>query len=482
MAYEDLRGFIKALESAGELKRVTVEVDPVYEITEIVDRISKEHGVGVIFENVKGSDYPVAINLMGSMKRMCMSLELNHIDELGERISSLMDKNVPQNFMDKIKNLSTLTELSNVFPKYVNKGACKDVILKGDDVDLLKFPVLKCWPDDGGKFITLPCVFTKDPETGDRNCGMYRMQVHDGKTTGMHWHKHHTGADHLRKAKRMGLDRLEVAVVIGADPAITYSATAPMPDGIDEMLLAGFIRRKSVELIKCETVNLEVPANSEIVLEGYVLVDELRHEGPFGDHTGYYSLADDYPVFHITCITHRKNPIYPTTIVGKAPMEDSYIGIATGRIFLPLLKKQMPEIQDIHLLLEGGFHNILFVAIDKKYPMQAHKVMSYIWGTGQLMFTKMIVIVDKDVDVHNISEVMWRLGNNVDWQRDTAIVKGPVDTLDHSSPDAFWGHKIGIDATRKLAGEGHNREWPDDIVMSDDIKELVTKRWKEYGL
>lgn len=482
MAYNDLREFLSALEKAGELKKVKVEVDSNLEITEVTDRVSKAYGPALIFENVKDSNFPLTINIFGSEKRMCMALEVDSLDELGERIIGLIDKNVPQTFMDKIKTIPVLMEMSSIFPKTVKKGLCKEVILKGNDIDLEKLPVLQCWPEDAGKFITMPCVFTKDPETGARNCGMYRMQVYDKTSTGMHWHTHHTGAEHFRKAKKMGLDRLEVAVALGPDPAVTFSATAPVPDGIDEMLLAGFIRKKPVEMIKCETVDIEVPANSEIVLEGYVLVDEFRREGPFGDHTGYYSLADDYPVFHVTCITHRKDAIYPTTIVGKPPMEDCYMGVATGRIFLPILKKQMPEIVDMSLPLEGVFHNIMFISIDKKYPMQAHKVMNYVWGTGQMMFTKMIVVVDKDVDVRSMSEVMWRVGNNVDWQRDITVVKGPVDTLDHSSPYAYWGHKIGIDATKKLPSEGHNREWPNDIVMSQEIKDLVTNRWKEYKI
>lgn len=482
MAYSDLREFIKKLEKEGELKTVKTEVDSNLEITEVTDRISKELGPALVFENVKDSEHSLIINMFGSVKRMCLALEVNDLDEIGERIIALMDKNVPQNFMDKLKSLPMLMELSSIIPKTVKKGVCKEVILKGDDVDLLKFPVIKCWPQDGGKFITLPCVFTKDPETGARNCGMYRMQVYDGQTTGMHWHLHHGGADHFRKAKKMGRDRLEVAVALGADPAVTFAATAPVPDGIDEMLFAGFVRKEAVEMVKCETVDLEVPANSEIVLEGYVLTDEIRREGPFGDHTGYYSLADDYPVFHITCITHRKNAIYPTTIVGKPPMEDTFMGIATGRIFLPLLKKQMPEIVDMFMPIEGVFHNIMFISIDKSYPMQAHKVMNYVWGTGQMMFTKMIVVVDKDIDVQNTSEVLWRLGNNVDWSRDITVVRGPVDTLDHSAPQPYWGGKIGIDATKKLPSEGHLREWPEDIVMDADIKDLVTKKWKEYGL
>lgn len=482
MAYDDLRGFISALEQAGELKRIKVETDPILEITEVTDRVSKQFGPGLLFEKTKGSEHGLAINLFGSEKRMCIALEIDNLDELGERIISLIDKNVPQNFMDKLKSIPMLMELNSILPKNVKKGVCQEVVVKGDDIDILKFPILKCWPNDGGRFITMPCVFTKDPETGARNCGMYRMHVYDGKTTGMHWHKHHTGAEHFRKAKRMGKDRLEVAVSLGADPAVTFSATAPVPDGIDEMLLAGFIRKKPVELVKCLTVDLEVPANSEIVIEGYVPVDESRIEGPFGDHTGYYSLSDEYPVFHITCITHRKDAIYPATIVGKPPMEDCYMGVATGRIFLPILKKQVPEIVDMWMPLEGVFHNIMFLAIDKKYPMQAHKVMNYVWGTGQMMFTKMIVIVDKDVNVRSMSEVVWRMGNNVDWGRDITVVKGPVDTLDHSSPYAYWGHKIGIDATKKLPGEGHMRQWPEDITMSEEVKDTVTKRWKEYGL
>ncbi len=313
MAYNDLREFIKVLEKNGELKRVSAKVDPVLEVAEITDRVSKNYGEALLFENVDGSDHDIVINIFGSIKRMCMALEVDDLDDLGERIINLVDKNTPQNFMDKLKSLPMIMEISNILPKTVKKGACKEVIIKGDDVDLLKFPVIKCWPGDAGRFITMPCVFTKDPETGTRNCGMYRMQVYDGKTTGMHWHIHHGGADHFRKAQRMGLEKLEAAVALGPDPVVTFAATAPVPDGIDEMLFAGFIRKQAVEMIKCETVDLEVPANSEIVLEGYVLTNELRREGPFGDHTGYYSLADDFPVFHITCITHRKDAVYPTT-------------------------------------------------------------------------------------------------------------------------------------------------------------------------
>lgn len=482
MAYKDLREFIKKLEKEGELVRVQEEVDPILEITEITDRVSKRYGPALLFENVKGSSFPVLINTFGSEKRMNMALEVEKLEELGERIINLIDRNVPQNFMDKLKSLPMLMELNQILPKVVKTGPCKEVILKGEDVNLLKFPVLKCWPQDGGRFITLPNIFTKDPETQVRNCGMYRMQVYDKNTTGMHWHIHHHGAEHFRKAKKLNLEKLEVAVSLGADPAVIYSATAPAPDGIDEMLLAGFIRKKPVELVKCETVDLEVPANSEIVLEGYVNIDELKLEGPFGDHTGYYSLADMYPVFHVTCITHRKDAIYPTTIVGKPPMEDCYMGAATGKIFLPLLKKQVPEIVDMALPLEGVFHNMMFISIDKKYPMHAKKIMNYVWGTGQMMFTKMIVVVDKDVDVSNTSEVLWRMGNNVDWKRDIVVMEGPLDALDHSSPYPFWGNKIGIDATKKWASEGHSRQWPDDIKMSENIKKLVDSKWDRYNI
>ena len=482
MAYKDLRDFIKKLDKENELIRINIEVDPNLEITEIADRVSKKHGPALFFENVKGSDFPVLINALGSEKRMKMALGTNNLDELGAKAINLIDGNAPQNFLDKIKMLMTLKELSGIFPKIVKTGSCKEVILKGDEVDITKFPILKCWPQDGGKFITLPLIFTKDPETGIRNCGMYRLQIYDKNTTGMHWHLHHHGADHFRKLKNAGINRMEVAVAIGGDPTVTYAATIPAPDGIDEMLLAGFIRGKCVEMVKCETVNLEVPANSEIVLEGYVETGELRKEGPFGDHTGYYSLSDKYPVFHIECITHRKEAIYQTTIVGKPPMEDCYMGIATGKIFLPLIKKQNPDIVDMALPLEGVFHNILFVSIEKKYPKHAQKIMNFIWGTGQLSFTKMMVILDKHVNVQNTSEVLWRMGNNVDWKRDIMVTEGPVDTLDHSSPTPFWGNKIGIDATKKWESEGHLRNWPDDIIMRTDIIDLVDKKWDQYGI
>jgi 4-hydroxy-3-polyprenylbenzoate decarboxylase len=485
LAFNDLREFIGALEERGWLKRITASVDCELEITEIADRVSKLPGdknVALLFENVKGYDVPVLINAFGSMQRMALALGAENVDEVADEIRTILK--LPfismQNKMELVKIIPTAKRVIN-FPKYVKNAPCKEVILK-DQASLDKFPILKCWPGDAGKFITLPLVFTKNPRTGKRNVGMYRLQVYDGQTTGMHWHIHKNGAENYEAHRQMGKDRIEVAVAIGADPVLTYAATAPLPKDIDEMVFAGFLRKKSVELVKCETIDVEVPANAEIILEGYVKIDELRREGPFGDHTGYYSLADDYPVFHITCITHRKNPIYPATIVGKPPMEDCYIAKATERLFLPILQLQMPEIVDMNLPLEGVFHNCAVISIKKSYPMQAKKVMHAVWGLGQMMFTKMIIIVDEHVNVQDMNEVWWRVFNNIDARRDIVMVDGPLDVLDHSSPMPKWGTKVGIDATKAWPEEGHTREWPDEIVMSQDIKNLVDAKWKELGL
>jgi 4-hydroxy-3-polyprenylbenzoate decarboxylase len=343
-------------------------------------------------------------------------------------------------------------------------------------------PILKCWPEDAGKFITLPQVYTRDPRNGKRNVGMYRLQVYDQNTTGMHWHIHHDGAENYRLNKEVGNSRVEVAVALGGDPAIAYAATAPLPKEIDELIFAGFLRKKPVELVKCKTIDMEVPADAEIVLEGYIDLDESRIEGPFGDHTGYYSLPGEYPVFHIKCITHRKDAIYPTTIVGKPPQEDCYLALASERIFLPLLKMQMSEIVDMHMPMEGVFHNCVFISIKKSYPGHARKIMNAVWGMGQMMFSKFIVVVDKDVNVQNLSEVLWKVFNNADPQRDTMIVEGPLDVLDHSAPLPLFGSKMGIDATKKWADEGHLREWPEDIKMSKEIVDLVNNKWSQYGL
>lgn len=485
MAFYDLREFINALESRGMLKRIKTPVDCNLEITEITDRVSKMEGkknVALLFENVKGYDIPVLMNAFGSMERLALAFGVNDIEEIPNELREIL--RLPyislQNKMDLIHIIPTAKRAIN-FPKYVKKAPCQEVVIT-DNPTLDKFPILKCWPQDGGPFITLPLVFTRNPKTGKRNVGMYRLQKYDGQTTGMHWHLHKDGASNYRAYQEMGKDKIEVAVAIGTDPVITYAATAPLPRDIDEMVFAGFLRKKSVEMVKCKTVDVEVPACSEIVLEGYVDIGETRREGPFGDHTGYYSLADDYPVFHITCITHRKNPIYSATIVGKPPMEDCFLAKATERIFLPLLQQTLPEIRDINFPLEGVFHDCVMVSIKKTYPQQAKKVMHAIWGMGQMMFTKMIIVVDEHVDVQKEKEVWWRVFNNIDAKHDIVMVEGPLDALDHSSPMAKWGTKIGIDATKTWPEEGHTREWPDEINMSDDIKKLVDAKWQELGL
>lgn len=479
MAYKDLRDFIDTLDEKGHLKRIAVEVDPILEMAEINDRVVKEGGPALLFETPKGSSVKCCLNLFGSFERMKLALEVDDLDRIGERMLEFLEPEIPTGFFGKLKALPKLKRLADFLPKYVKSGPCKEVIIR-DNPSLDILPILKTWPMDGGRFITLPMVFTKDPETGSRNCGMYRMQVYDGRTTGMHWHMHKDGARHFRKAEELGT-RLPVAVAIGSDPAVMYSSTAPLPPDIDEMLLAGFLRENPVEMVKCETSDIEVPANSEIVLEGYCEPGERRTEGPFGDHTGYYSLSDEFPVFHLECITMRKDAIYPATIVGKPPMEDCYIGKATERIFLPLIKKQLPEVVDMDLPMEGVFHNMAVVSINKKYPGQARKVMYALWGMGQMSFTKMIVIVDSWVDVHNPSEVVWRIGNNVDPKRDVVILEGPLDVLEHASDRPAFGGKLGIDATKKLPMDGFSRQWPPDIEMSPEIQDLVSRRWKEYG-
>ncbi len=480
MAYRNLRDFMQELEKKGLLHKVEAEVDPVLEITEITDRISKSFGPALYFSRVKGSPYPVLINTFGSMERMAMALGVQNLDEIGARIEEYLalPHVVGGNFMDKLLALPKVGEITKFMPKMVKKAPCQEVV--EHDPDLNTLPILHCWPQDGGRFITLPLVFTKDPETGRRNCGMYRMHVYDGKTTGMHWHLHKDGSRHYHKYKEKK-GKMEVAVAIGGDPATIYAATAPLPKDIDEMFFAGFLRKEPVEMVKCKTVDIEVPAEAEFVLEGYIDPEERRMEGPFGDHTGYYSLADEYPVFHLTCMTRRAKPIYPATVVGKPPMEDCFLGKATERIFLPLLKLQLPEIVDMNLPLEGVFHNCAVISIRKSYPGHAKKVMHAIWGMGQMMFTKMIIVVDEHIDVQDMSTVWWKVFNNIDARRDVVVVEGPLDALDHASPLPHYGAKMGIDATKKWPSEGHTREWPDDIVMSPEIKDLVTRRWQEYG-
>ena len=553
MAFEDLRDWIKALEKQGELRRIREEVSPDLEITEITDRVSKigsrtgsriesrgvksavpndvaPGGPALLFENLKGHPgHSVFINQFGSERRMALALGVSSVEEIAGRISSLMQMKVPEGFFDKLKMLPQLGALTSAFPKTVSakEARCKEVILR-DGFDLNAFPILKCWPHDGGRFITLPCVHTRDPRTGKRNIGMYRMQVYDGQTTGMHWQRQKVAAEHYREALRnaavkeaasgmsekaarvaamaesaggaitipdgpvgglpqvtlgkMKGSRFEVAVAIGTDPATTFSAIVPAPPEVEEFMIAGFLRGKPVEIVKCETVDLEVPAHAEIVLEGYVEVGELRPEGPFGDHTGFYTMTDDYPVFHLTCITHRRDPVYAATIVGKPPMEDAWMGKAVERIFLPAMKMTIPEIVDIHLPVEAVFHNLMLVSIRKSYPGQARKVMNAIWSLGQAMFTKCIIVVDEDCDVQDVCEVVLRVANNIDPERDIQFTLGPIDSLDHASRLPNYGSKMGIDATRKWKAEGFDRPWPAMIEMDSATKARVDAMWTKLGL
>ena len=538
LAYEDLRQWISALDRAGELKKIRTEVDPILEIAEITDRVSKmparnnggrassPGGPALLFQNIKGQPgAQVLINQFGSARRMNLALEVEKLDEVADRIRQFMDVKSPQGFLDKVKMLPMLAEMGKFFPKTISTGPCKEVIRR-DNFSLDGFPILQCWPQDAGRFITLPCVITRDPKTGKRNVGMYRMQVFDQHTTGMHWQRQKVGAEHYRERMRAASEnsvgtvalarpanvgaraparaavdimarssggsilpegnrptgKMEVAVAIGTDPAITFSAIVPAPPDIEEYLIAGFLRQRPVELVKCETVDLEVPATAEIILEGHVNLDELKAEGPFGDHTGFYSLEDLYPVFHLTCITHRKDPIYSTTIVGKPPMEDGWMGKAVERIFLPLMRLTIPEIVDINLPVEGVFHNLMIVSIKKSYPGQARKVMNAVWSLGQAMFTKCILVVDEDVNVQDIGEVTLKVLNHIDPERDIQFVLGPVDSLDHASRLPNYGSKMGIDATRKWSSEGFNRPWPDEILMDEKTKAMVDKKWKDLGL
>ena len=476
--YNSLRDFLARLESEGELIRIKEKVSPILEITELTDRICKSGngGKAILFENTDDSGIPVLINAFGSKKRMAMALGVDNIEEIVRDIQELIELKPPQNFIEKIKFLPRLFEISHYPPKIITgKAPCQEVVLTGDEIDLFKFPILKCWPLDGGRFITLPVVFTKSLKERKRNVGMYRMQVYDKKTTGMHWHIHKDGASHYDEYKKAG-KRMEVAVAIGTDPVVTYSATAPLPYGVDELLFAGMIRKRGVELVKCKTIDMEVPATAEIVLEGYVEPNELREEGPFGDHTGYYSLKGDYPVFHVTAITHRKNPIYFTTIVGKPPMEDCYMGKATERIFLPMLKSLNPEIVDMDLPWEGVFHNCVIVSMKKRYPMHARKLMTSLWGSGQMSFSKMLLTVDEAINVHDYREVASTLLNNVDIERDIYITEGTLDVLDHSSPNYIYGSKIGVDATERIEGEDKRKEvrvsgqWS---IVSGQLKEKI---------
>ena len=481
MAYSSLRDFVKTLENAGELNRIKAKVSPNLEITEITDRVSKTEGPALLFENVEGSEMPLLINAFGSHQRMAMALGVETLGEVADEIEGMIKLGPPESLLDKIKILGVLAKLTNFPPKTVKRGACQEVVLTDHEMSLAALPIIKCWPLDADKYITLPQVFTHSLKTGQRNVGTYRLQRLDDRTLAMHWQIHHDGAAHYREYHEAG-ERMPVAVAIGGDPVMSYIGTAPLPTGIDELLFAGFLRKSNVPMVQCKTIDMAVPADADIVLEGYIEPDETCVEGPFGDHTGFYSLADKYPVFHLTAITHRKNAIYQTIIVGKPPMEDCYMGKATERIFLPLIKTQLPEVVDMNLPLFGVFHNFCLISIDKRYPFHAKKIMHSIWGLGQLMFSKTVIVVDKHVDVQNVEEVFFYVGSNVDAKRDVTIVEGPVDVLDHAAPLIGAGSKMGVDATKKWREEGYQREWPQEIEMSPATKDLVTSRWKVYGL
>lgn len=565
MAYRDLQSFLKKLEANGELKKIKIQVSPEFEMTEIADRVSKAHGPALLFQDVTDSNYPVVMNAMGSYKRMSMALGVENLDDIGEEIQAYLNLENYLSIRGLCKSIPRLLRLVHVFPiKVPGRGACQEVIEHNPDLSTL--PVLKCWPKDAGRFFTLPLVFTKEADSKKQNVGMYRMQILDKTSTGMHWHKHKDGSNIYESYAKKGL-KMPVSVALGCDPAITYAATAPLPKEIDEMMLAGWLRKSNVKMVKCVTNDIYVPANAEFVLEGYVdPSEELVWEGPFGDHTGYYSLADYYPRFHVTCITHKKNAIYPATVVGKPPMEDCYMAKATERIFLPILRMQIPELVDLNLPLEGVFHNCAILSIKNRYPGAARKVMNAVWGMGQMMYTKLILIVDESVDVQNLSSVKDAVLKNVSGADSLFFCQGPLDALDHSSAKALYGcrlgvdatsqskmkeegvtdtfavitidkkekyqgrnaieeymnhhedkfvicvdasvdpkdmstvmwkvfnnidaqrdiiiqgYKIGIDATKKFTGEGITREWPDDITMTEDVKQAVEERWSKYGI
>jgi 4-hydroxy-3-polyprenylbenzoate decarboxylase len=474
--YSDLNDFLADLERRKLLARVAEPVSPNLEIAAVIDRACKSPGGGpaLLFEKPAGFDIPVAANLYGSMERMCLSLGVKTLDDLAREIDGLMTPQMPEGIMDALKMLPMIGRLRDLMPKTVKDAPCQEVVQR--DGTLGELPILTCWPEDGGPYITFPLVFTKDPESGERNIGTYRMQVFDGRTTGMHWQRHKGGAQHHRVAERLG-KRLEVAVALGPEPVLPYCATAPMPEGLDELLLAGFLARRRIELVKCVTVDLEVPASSHIVLEGYVEPGERRREGPFGDHTGLYSQPDDYPVFHLTCVTRRKRPTYLTTIVGVPPMEDYYLGLASERIFLPIIRKTLPEIVDMHFPAEGIFHNLVIVSIDKRFPGHARKIMNAFWGLGQLMFSKTIIVVDKDVNVQDVREVAWIVGTHMDPLRDVQMTRGPVDDLDDAADLPAYGGKMGIDATRKWASEGYTRTWPARVKTTEAAGTRAAQIW-----
>ena len=477
MSFRDLRDWIALLEREGELVRVAAEVDPHLEVTEIVDRTVKAGGPALLFERPKGSAHPLLINQFGTERRMCLAFGVERLDDVAAKLADVLEMQPPEGLAAKVRGLRTLKSIADSRPKVVRNGACQEIVLRDDEVDLGVLPVMTCWPGDAGPFVTLPAVITHDPRTGGRNVGMYRLQVLDSRSTAMHWQLHKDGrADYM-----FSEGRLEVAVALGLDPVSAYSASAPLPKHIDELMLAGFLRGEPVELVKGVSVDLEVPAAAEIVLEGYVERGDLVDEGPFGDHTGYYTPAEPFPVFHVTAMTMRRDAIYPSIVVGKPPQEDAWLGKATERIFLPAIRMSVPEIVDYDLPVAGAFHNLAIVSIRKSFPGHASKVMHALWGLGLLSLTKGIVVVDAHVDVHDYEQVLFYAGANVDPKRDVMISEGPLDHLDHAPTLQFLGGKIGIDATAKSPAEGA-REWPPEIEMTPEIRSLVDRRWAEYGL
>ncbi len=483
MAYEDLRSFLKVLERAGELRRIKVQVDPYLEVGEITDRVQKAHGPALLFENVKGSDLPLAMNVYGTQRRLCLALGIKSLDEIGDRIGELLKPELPHGLSGFKDALGKVAQLRAVPPKHVKSAPCQQIVLTGDQVDLDALPALHTWPQDGGTFFNLGLTHTKHPETGQRNLGLYRLQRHDARTIGMHWQIHKDSTNHYAVAQRRG-ERLPVAIAFGCPPVVTYAATAPLPADIDEYLFAGFVQRERVELVDCKTVPIQVPAHCEVVLEGWLEPGVTLPEGPFGDHTGFYTPVEPFPALTVTAVTMRKGAMFQSIVVGRPPTEDGPLGKATERFFLPLLKTIVPDIVDYDLPETGGFHNCAIVSIDKRYPKHAQKVMNAIWGAHLMSLTKLIVIVDADCDVHDYAEVSWRAFGNVDYARDLLLTEGPVDHLDHASYQQFWGGKLGIDATRKLPGEGYTRNggWPEMITSDPGTAATVDRRWKEYGL
>ncbi len=480
MPWRDLREFVAHLEKHDRLRRVGAPVSRDLEITEITDRVSKgpaAANTALLFERVEGFTTPVLINAFGTAERMAWALGLERLDELGARLAKLLDLRVPGTFAERIRKLGTLVSVASAAPRKVSEAPCQEVV-ETTAPSLAELPVLRCWPGDAGRYITLPAVFTRDPRTGARNVGMYRLQVFDDRTLGMHWQTHKGGAEHESHAT----ERMPVAIALGGDPALIYAASAPLPPGIDEMMFAGWLRGGGIEMVRCRTIELEVPAQAEIVLEGWVDPTERRVEGPFGDHTGYYSLAREYPVFHLTALTRRARPIYPTTIVGRPPQEDYWLGKATERLFLPMIKLMLPEVVDMNMPAEGIFHNLVIVSIRKRYPGQARKVMTALWGMGLMMLAKTIVVVSEHVDVHDLSEIAWRATGNIDPRRDLVILDGPMDDLDHAALRHRFGGKLGVDATEKSVLDDIVQPWPAEIAMTEAMREQVTRRWKDYGL